>query len=305
MAIESGQVEGKKSSKKKTKVNPGAEMAESAGELNVADAGTTPEVIKDGAVVDTSGETEVESEDMIRAKQLHQRALAAKGNSDESMFTLAEALEEIYTSNLYIKLGYKTWAPYVEENFGFTVRKAQEVIGINQYFGKKLAAYPEVKQAVKQLGWSKARLLVDVADQTNYKEMVNKALTMTVIQLEAEARNKLKELEAAAKGTKAEKEPTDLKAFTVKLSTDQRANVEKALEKASTTSKSDKKGNNLDLIATAFLSDTVGADDEDAIRALFKKMENLTGLKIVATTQDLNVVYGSKYLDEFATAAQA
>jgi len=92
---------------------------------------------------------------------------------------------------------------------------------------------------------------------------------------------------------------TAFKPFTVHVTDDQRANIEKALHIAKILSDSTVDGHNLDLICTEFIaSHAERGNVQDNIKFVLERLETLYGLKILAFTEKGQLVYGSENIDD-------
>lgn len=234
-----------------------------------------------------------------RASLLHEKAKDARKRIDGAMFEMAEVLHEIYDDALYVKLGYKTWKEYVEQELDFAIRKAQYLVQMWGYYGVKLGGHPEVREKIQEVGWSKAKELIDVVNENNVDEWVSKAKSMSSVQLIELARNTMKALEEG-EGTETSKKVDAFKNKSFRLAPEQLSNVEAALTRSGELSSSDKPGNQLDLICTDFLATNAGTGKgKSAVQALLKKVEANLGVLIVAIDSESNgVVYGDETIEK-------
>ncbi len=252
----------------------------------------------------TNGEAVVVSADEATARKLHERALDCRHRIDEATFELAEVLYVIYDKAHYVALGYKTWREYVEKELDFALRKAQYMVQMWEWYGIKLADHPEVRQKVETLGWTKSKELIGIVDQSNVDDWVEKAKTMSAVQLVEVARDALKAIENGDDGAKNKpKDAQDLKSKTFRLDAGQTENIERALVKAGEIGNTEDKAKQLDMICTDFISTNVGAKGKKAIQALLKRIEANLGISIVAIDPETSaVLYGNKTIDKIVEA---
>jgi hypothetical protein len=279
--------------KKKTAAKPPAPKASSKATEGTEVATTAPTTVEDTAKKE-------------KAEKLHEQALDARHRIDEATFEMAEVLFTIYDESLYVQLGFKTWKEYVEKQLSFAIRKAQYLVQMWAYYGVKLAAFPEVREKVQALGWTKAKELVEIVDEKNVDEWCEKAGTMSAVQLVQVARETL--AAAQIEGAKAKEKPSDgpsLKNKSFRLEEGQLANVEKALAKAGELANSEKSGHQLDRICLDFLATNAGVSKgKRALREFLKKVEANLGVLLVAIDPESNaVVYGNSTVDKLAEGA--
>jgi len=138
-------------------------------------AGSKPKTKKTGDVfLDTAHEVE----GLSKTKALHlAKSLAEDNNSND--FKLGGVLKLIKESSWFD--GYATFEEFLVEEYGFQYRKAQYLIGNYEALVEKQIPY----EKVKELGWTKLKLIVPVLTLDNVDEWVAKAKTLNVVQLEA------------------------------------------------------------------------------------------------------------------------
>ena len=114
---------------------------------------------------------------------------------------------------------------YVEVTLGIGYRKARYLMSI--YTALLDADIPWDK--IKDLGWTKTMVLIEILTQENVDEWIAKAKTMTVLQLQEE----VKAAKKALAGTSGEpEEASSVSTKTFKLHKDQRETLDAALDKA-------------------------------------------------------------------------
>lgn len=324
-------------------------------------------------VVDVKHRTEA----VLLADQLRMRVLKLRDQMGESYFEMGRLLHRINREGLYTHWKgpdgrpYQHFSEYVEHEVDFAFRKAKYLMSIWWWFAEELGDQV-VMEKIKQVGWTKAAMLVGVVDGKNVDLWLNKAKVLGVKELGDETRMAK---EAAARGRRPARpaansgpaKPSELSMsdnvsdqpaartsrplpvplpetseealraesrvgvdplsddeardhrsrWTVLLSTEQRVNVERAIDVAAAMAavEADGKGFLLDLVATAFLtthSGTVGNNEhehklnfEKEVRrdasVLFRSMERLLGVDIVAIDRKTSApVYGMEAIERMA-----
>ncbi len=100
------------------------------------------------------------------------RALFSRIN--ENFFLLGGVLAQIKAQHLYLETG-KDWKGYIEDTFGYKVRKAEYYIYIYQAFSR----VPNFDlQRLSAIGWSKAAAIARYVNQDNAEELLATAESM-------------------------------------------------------------------------------------------------------------------------------
>jgi len=237
---------------------------------------------------------------------VRENVLALRRKTEESYWELSIALHEVYTSSYYVAWGFESWKDYVETELDFRTRKAQYLVGIQEWFGKMK---PNVQQWVRELGWTKAKELTGVVTNDNAsqwrRDIEGKSYREMMVLVDRHKQEKRLEAQSGPPAS-ATFEPTapgedEREIFTKRsyqLAPAQVENVDLAFQKAKELAESDKEGNVLDLICSDFLQGHVGTPNvKDAIAQL----ERQVGLKLIAwdPNQDV-IVYGSNTLTQLA-----
>ena len=221
---------------------------------------------------------------------LRTEVIEAKNASEQAYWRLASALYIVWNESAYDEWGYDSFGDYVDNELSMQRRKAQYLVAIAGWFGEQSE---QVQSWVKQLGWTKARELIGVVDESNANEWRDIA-----------ENSSLRELTTAVKEAKAENNvsnpssggETKPKRKNFALFEDQMSNVSSALSKAMSLANTEKEGHALDLICTEYLSQNTGLN---TLNDYLSRIENVIGFKVVAfDTSQNEVVYGSETLDE-------
>lgn len=219
---------------------------------------------------------------------LRTEVIDAKNASEKAYWRLSQALFTVWNESAYEEWGYNSFADYVDSELSMQRRKAQYLVGIAGWFGDQ----PEnVQQWVKQLGWTKARELVGLVDETNATEWRDVAESSSLRELQVAVKDA--KTESSGESSVSDDRP---KRKNFALFSEQMSNVDQALAKAMTLAGSEKEGHALDLICTEYLSQNTGLN---TLNEYLKRIESAIGFKVVAFDVNANeVVYGSETLDE-------
>lgn len=194
---------------------------------------------------------------------LRREIVELRRNIDGSRWELAMRLFRVRDRALYSQWGYPTWEKFVNTEVGMSVRTADLLASIYVFFGQKLAEKIEdakeretMIQQVKDLGWSKAKHLVDVCTEKDYGDWIELGKKLTVNELETEVKKAL----TTQHGGDADDVPS-MKTKSYKFSEGQLDMVEQALEIAEKSSGSKKKSHNLSLICQTYVADNMSQDE--------------------------------------------
>jgi len=270
--------------------------------------------------------------------KIRSRVLVLRDEMGDAYFELGRLLYRINRDGLYVNWEgpdgspYKSFYDYVEFEVDFAFRKAKYLMSIWWWFAEELGDQL-VMEKIKQVGWTKAAMLVGVVDSQNADVWISKAKNTRVKELRDQTRFAM---EVAARGRRPERgsdaaEPAMLplpmpenptfvppadqfpvaaapverkgidplsdeaewrhrSKWIVKLTGEQRSNVEMAIDVAHHVAESqpDGKGYLLDLIATSFLAfrgGTVGnSKPEDKVN--FRN----SVLRAVGQTFDVDII---------------
>lgn len=171
-------------------------------------------------------------------------------DGDFNFFKTGGALLVIKDNGWYSAEGYDSMVSFVEDRYGMKSRKADYLMGIYA----KLVELEIDWTDVKNIGWTKLRLIISAMTEENKDDLLKKAGAMTY-----------KELHAAVKGATPTKEPgkedekdtgTTSKSF--KLHEDQLETVNHALEKAKDEGQTDVDSVALEYICLQYLESKLG-----------------------------------------------
>lgn len=226
--------------------------------------------------------------------EIRDQVKALKDKADESYWDLAIILHKIYQEALYRKWGYGKWPEYIEEELDFSLRKAQQLVQLQEWFTK---IPKNIQNWIKKLGYAKARRLVDRVTVENAAEWRNKVEGKTLAEINeiikgASEDASLTTGEGGGDANTSEK----FKSMNFKLAPPQFENVDRALTKAKEMAESEKPGNALDLMATEFLSTHAGID---TIQEYLRSVEKNAGVRLVAYDEkEDSVIFGGDLIND-------
>ena len=219
--------------------------------------------------------------------------VSLKGLEDKS-WDVSVLLEKVYERGLYTAWGYSSFEQYVNEEMGIQMRKAQYLVNIQKW--SKLMP-DSVKAWIREIGWTKARLLTSIVTVENASEWKAKIAGKTVIEIVDLIKGERQRLEAEegedgeGGNETTEEKPRNLN---FKVFPAQEENIKRALEHAEGPAKSDKPGNLIDLICTEYMATNVGIN---TVGDYLRRYEKLSGLRIVAyDMEDSHIVYGEDFI---------
>jgi len=247
------------------------------------------------------GETPLQ---VVKSDDLRRELIRARDSISEGYFRMAALLKKAFDTRAYSDWGYTTWKEYVEQEMDMGERKAQYLMKIHHWFVTVIKD-PTVKERVEHLGWTKVKYLVGVVDEENVDYWVERAESMTAVQLE----EYIRQLKTNEDGPGPEAE--QLSTMTFRLYPSQAENVQEALEKAAEIAEKEdeveaKKGHLLDLICSTFKVDHVFQEQrgEKVLKHYFKKMANMVDVNVIVTARGHGaIITGSRYLAKAAGAA--
>jgi len=228
-------------------------------------------------------------------KDVRQQILDILAETENKTWDLAVILETAYAGDMYRSWGFSSFRDYIEQELQIQMRKAQYLVQIQEWF-KKMPA--NIQTWIRELGWTKARMLLHVVTVENAAEWRNKVAGKTVAEIKAmmqEAKEMGEGGGGDGEGGDADGENT-LKKFSASLFMPQHENWMRALGKAEEISGSDKQGNNMDLMATDFLATNAGVDN---MHDFLRKAEKQLGVRIVAYSEERDeLVYGADLIQD-------
>ena len=243
----------------------------------------------------TTDQIEIEGKKYLD-KDIRRMILDTKARLDSGYHDVARLIFTVYQKSLFVRWGFKDFREYAEKDIGFSYRKAMYLTNIWGWYTEHVSRQDVIDAIWNEIGWTKAKELVGIIDDDNADEWMEKARNMNAIELADASKKYLQAKDGKGDGKKrkgSDSEPVD-KTLSFKLTVSQKENVMQALEMAGKMSGSDKKGHNLDLIATNFMATNAQSVAQDSME-FFGLLEKQYGVLIVAVrTSDKVVVHGSE-----------
>lgn len=184
------------------------------------------------------------------------RIPALKARIDTDYIQLAKDLWFVYTKALYKEWNYETFDNYVIST-GIPIDRANR---LRRLWSKLVLQIGLTPSALKDVGYSHARLISTIATKSDAKEWAESAKTLSLRELQAKIDNAKPSAPASPPPTRvAEPQatlppaPTPVKR-TFYLFNEQNEIVSEAIAESARQSKSEKDGHNLSMIALAFLA---------------------------------------------------
>ncbi len=229
-------------------------------------------------------------------KTLRLHLSSLKQKIDTSHMELAGCLQYAFDVAAFKDWGYATWKDYVEEEMEISVRKSEYLMKIWKWFSE-VVKDARIRSQIEEIGWTKASLLVGVVDEDNANEWIKAAKNHN--------REELKQIVKNAKArAKGEPDTDKIEVFsnmTFRVTEEQKANIQSALELASQIADSEKPSHLLDLVCMSFVTDNrfQVAPGEKMLKHYLGKMESILGAKFIVIDPNTNdVVVGKQLLNK-------
>lgn len=261
---------------------------------NVADTDTGAVAAGGLAIVGDAGDGDAGENDTPNA-DIRRQVIALRNKADENYWELGVSLEKVYRKDLYREWGFDSWKSYIESpEVDIHIRKAQYLVKLQEWFGEMT---PAVKDWVRSLGWTKARMLMHVINSQNAKEWKHRIEGKTVAEIDAmlkAEKNSDGDEEGGSDSSSSSDKP---KALSIKGMHPEMLDAwERASSHAMEVGETDKLCQALNLICIHYLATSTNLDNK---HDFLKMMEKLLGLRLVAIREtDDAVVFGSDYLAE-------
>ena len=223
--------------------------------------------------------------------ELRREVIEAKKMTEKAYWRLAVALFTVWNESAYHEWGYNSFNDYVDNELDMQRRKAQYFVAIAGWFSEQSES---VQAWVKELGWTKARELVGIVDETNANEWRDVAEGSSYRELA----DRVKEAKANAEsesepGSTVDEDKPKAKRFM--LFDGQMTNVESALARAKINANTEKDGHALDMICVEYLAQNGQLNTVDDY---LRRIEQIIGKQLIAFDSETGEVeYGSETLD--------
>lgn len=191
---------------------------------------------------------------------------------DFSYFKLGGVLSTIQDNDWWTGEA-STFKEFIQDNFGLHYRKAMYLINIYD----KLVESGIPWGKVSGIGWTKLKELADILTVDNVDEWVEKANSMTTLNLQA-AVKAYKAGELSTDGT-TDPDSSGVSTFTVKVHPDQKETIKQAIEQAMEEAQTEFKGVALEAICMNYLSG--GSTKKAPAPSLTSIMEKMDALDVL------------------------
>lgn len=271
------------------------------------------------------------------SNRIRKRARLLVKSINQGYMELAEIIHTVWSTPINgdrqnacvcVSWGYESYVQWGEEELGLHRRKIERLKAIwyhlHETLGGKLDA--DIRKRIIALGWTKVRELIRVIDERNAEQWVEMAEQLNYNELCVAIRQALQDREkheqAAAVGTADEEDedewhgadppsdPNRYKDLIIRVTPEQKANVELALGRAQEMAPTQTplgRGAYLDLICTDFIAtnDFKLKDDPEMVLRFLAKFERLLGKRLVVIDpQNWVIEYGMDALEKVAEVAE-
>jgi len=203
--------------------------------------------------------------------EMRKNTIALRDNIDGSYFLLAGMVYQIAQNGLHSKWGFPTFREYVEQELGFTLRKAQYLMSIWHWYVIQIQSF-EVMKRIGKHGWAKTAALVGAVTEQNVDFWDERAGKVTAVQLAEEVKAKLANVAAQT-----------VIRMTFQLYEQQADTVKKALQAACAAGNTQVLSNALSLVALDYLSaHTSGEDMKRDLAGYLRRIESLCNVALMA-----------------------
>jgi len=214
-------------------------------------------------------------------------------NVDYTYFKIGGALSVIQANAWFHEDGYDKFEDFVKAEFNIKYRRAMYWVGIYNSLTDSGVDW----ELVKELGWSKLKIIAHLLTVENAAEWVETAKDMTVLTLLAH----LKELAAANDDTEVGEEEVTVNTtvtVTFKVHPDQKEIIETALSKAKQELSTEFDAVALDSICAQYLSGSVSAPKITGTA----KAPTLTQLMEASSAEEVLTIFSDVYPEVNITA---
>lgn len=171
---------------------------------------------KTQSVIPTLSPQDILREDAIRAKDM----------IESGYMLLAKCLYDIYHQDVFSTYwNYSSFEDYIDKEIQITYRKAMYLVEI---YGKAKLLNMDMDR-LERMGWSKARELIRIVDESNVEEWMDKAENSTVKELNIQVK---KEKDKTADKSSIVEEAPIITTITFKLGMAEHAIIDDALQES-------------------------------------------------------------------------
>lgn len=235
----------------------------------------------------------------LKDKDLRKVVQDLRQSIDKNIFEIARVLYFIKENQEYKEWGYASFQNYIEEEFSNKARSAFYYVSMHEKL-IKLAKNKEQADAIKSIGYTKAKEILTIATPESLDEWIKTAKKCGTNQVIELVKKEKKEDKTDKPGKAKAAEIDEIHKINFKLFNEQFDIVEQALSRASEQSGSKDKGYNLQLICMEYLATSDLQDDpRKNLEKHLQKFCELAKIKVVAMDRDTNeVLLGKELLQE-------
>jgi len=217
------------------------------------------------------------------------------GKANASNREIARLLAPVYQRSLWARWGFKNFEEYCGADLGLHYRKAIYFVNIWLWYAENVTRDDVTDAVWNEIGWSKAKELVGIITDENADHWIQLARDFSFTQFAEECKRYLRLQKDGDGGSSGSTD--EFKSMSFKLTADQKENVEEALKLAGGLSESEKKGHNLDLMATNFIANNADSLARDHLDFL-GLIERQYGVSILAVRlSDKAVIFGREVFE--------
>ena len=235
-----------------------------------------------GTYVDGDFETIASEVAGLDAENSKKNLMEAQGRMEFEHIRIGALLSHIQSSQHYTTLGYNNMREFLAAETTMDYRKGTYLVS-NYNKVRDLGIKPSELEGVT---WSALRHIVPILSETNYKEWLDAARSLTHIALIAEVRQAVTAEQGALPAPKDEDGKPKPIAKQFNLWPDQKATVDAAIEKAKVSGNLDSPAAALEVIAASFTGKPVGTNtlaavmpdmSDDGLKKQFSKIKSDEG----------------------------
>lgn len=207
--------------------------------------------------------------------QLREEALHAKDMIDSGYMMLARCLYDIYHQNIFSNhWNYNSFEEYIDNEIQVTYRKAMYLVEI---YGKAKLLNMDMTR-LEKMGWTKAKELIRVVDESNIDEWMSRAENATAKELNVLVR---REKDKQADRSSIVEEAPIITTITFKLGMAEHAIIDDALQESKSLINSNDLALSLTNICQEWLEIKGIVPKHSSLEDHLQNLERLYGRKIV------------------------
>lgn len=202
----------------------------------------------------------VEQYSQDQALNAMNKALDSKGSLD---FEFGGILSVIQANDYWVNSGYESFKDFVTNETGLKYRKAMYLIGIYNTLVTLELPFAEFSE----VGWTKMRYMARILTKDNYRDWIERAKTLTVLELQQAIEQFLKEQAAGGGENKGSGGTSNVSTMTFKVFEDQKEAINEGLDMAIEANGDDDKSKALTAVCVSYMESLLGkpADTKDEV----------------------------------------